>query len=251
MAVDYRFFSDCHGRLPDKHGENEENEVCIIAGDVCEFGNKGTKLAELLKEACSRFKKCIFVPGNHEYYGTNIGSLESKLTVLMEDVDNFVLLQNGSSILIDDVKIIGATMWSDTSSIELDASIKMNDYRYIRYGPHSEPWRYRLKPYHTTGIHRNSVFKINKAIQEHDGECIVVSHHAPSMRSIDPRYYGDVLNPAYATEIKLDKWPTYWIHGHIHAAMNYYHYGCNVRAEPIGYYGEQTGFDPSTNCFTL
>lgn len=247
----FRYFSDTHGHLPDFKRESDLQEICIVAGDVGEFGNKGVKIVEDLKKICDRFKMCIFIPGNHEYYGTNIGTLESKLRNLMKDVDNFVLLQSGEYVDIDDVRVIGATLWSDTSSIVYDAGMQMNDYKYIRIGPHSEPWKYRLTPYYTTSIHKDHIKLINDALLEWDGDSIVVTHHAPCTVSLDKRYQYSVLNPAYATDIELSKWPNYWIHGHIHRACSYIHNGCNILCNPGGYATEYTDFEPLNNYFYL
>ena len=247
----YRYFSDLHGYSPDFKRDSDSEEICILAGDVTEFGKKGVALVKILKDMCLRFKEVIFVPGNHEYYGTNIGTLESKVRLLMKDTLNFTLLQDAEYIERDGVRIIGATMWSDTSTIEFEAMFKMNDYKYIRFGPLREPWRSKLKPGNTTGLHRAAVYAINKAIKEYSGECIVVTHHAPSYKSIDPRFEGDSINPAYYTELELDQWPTYWIHGHIHIASDYDHNGCNVLCNPGGYQSEYTNFEPLTNSFTL
>lgn len=248
--ADYRHFSDIHGWLPIKFGDNEENEICLLNGDVTEFRKKGTELERLLRIACTRFKEVIFVPGNHEYYGTNIGTLESKVRKMMEDVDNFTLLQDGEYVERDGVRIIGATLWSDTSSIELEAQEGMNDYKYIRYGPPGEPWQRKLTPGVTTMLHHKSVKNIQEALKGYEGKSIVMTHHAPSFKSIDPRYSDSDLNPAYATELKLDKWPTYWIHGHIHLAQKYLHNGCVVSCWPMGYRGEHTGFTHLDNIFT-
>ena len=247
----FRYFSDLHGYLPDFVRDTDKNEICILAGDMTEFSKAGTELLKHFRCLCIRFKEVIFVPGNHEYYGTHIGTLELKIRKGMADVDNFTILQGGEYVTRGDTRIIGATMWSDTSSVEYDAQTMMNDYKYIRIGPDRERWKYRLKPMHTTKIHYADVKAINEALKDYEGDSIVITHHAPSIHSLDRRYEGSVLNPAYATDIELDKWPNYWIHGHIHRACSYIHNGCNVRCNPGGYPTEYTDFEPINNRFIL
>lgn len=247
----FRYYSDLHGHLPEFRRDSDNREICILAGDVDDFGKKGNSLYLMLQDLTFRFKEVIFVPGNHEYYGTHIGTLERKVLELMEHDHNFTLLQAGEYVERDGVRIIGATLWSDTSSIDYEAGVKMNDYRFIRYGPDAEPWRYKLKPMHTTYMHWEHVRKIKGALSDWDGPSIVVTHHAPSTKSIDRKFEGDRLNPAYATDILLDKWPTYWIHGHIHRAVNYEHNGCRVLSNPAGYQSEYTDFEPLLNTFSL
>ena len=247
----YRYFSDLHGHLPDFRRDTDKDEICIMAGDLMEFNSKGGKLKEMLTDLCERFKEVIFIPGNHEYYGSQIGVVERKLRLALGDIDNFTLLQDAEYIDRGDVRIIGATLWSDTSSIEYQAKTMMNDYRYIRIGPVGEPWKYKLNPAHTTGIHRNQVHLIKEALTNAPGKSIVITHHAPSYKSTSPAYEGDSMNPAYMTEIELDIWPNYWIHGHVHRAIEYDHHGCTVLCNPGGYPHEYTDFEPLENHFTI
>lgn len=247
----YRYYSDLHGHLPDFKRDTDKEEICIIAGDLAEFANKGVSLSKLLEGMCERFKEVIFVPGNHEYYGTSILQLVPKVKKNTSHLDNITILQNGESIERDGVTIIGATMWSDVTDIQYEWNTRMNDARYIRHGTGSEPWKRRLRANDTIILHMRHVRNINKALQKTEGPCIVITHHAPSTKSIDPRFEGDVLNPAYATDIKLDKWPNYWIHGHIHRYADYIHNGCNVLCNPGGYHFEYTDFKPLDNRFEL
>lgn len=169
---------------------------------------------------------------------------------MCEHIPNYTLLQD-SYVIRDGVKIIGSTLWSDTSKIQYEAEKGMNDYRFIRHGPVGTEWAHRLTPAVTTVIHRTSVKYIEKEISNHDGPTIVVTHHAPSRKSLDPRYEGSLLNDAYATDLELAEWPDVWIHGHIHRANDYMHEGCNILCNPGGYSREYTGFEPLNNYFHI
>lgn len=247
----YRYYSDLHGLTPGFQKDSDSEEICIVAGDVANFGNKGKVITEILSALCMRFKEVIFVPGNHEYYGTKLNVMESKVKEAMAHFGNFILLQNADYIERDGVRIIGATMWSDTSEIQYEASTYMNDYQCIRYGTEEEPWKHKLTPVETTRIHKEHVRLINEAIKSHNGASIVITHHAPSYQSVSPEFEGSSVNPAYATDIELDEWPYVWIHGHIHSRSDYYIYNCNVLCNPGGYAGESTGFGQTDNSFKL
>ncbi|MCY1375444.1 hypothetical protein D9M69_628590 [compost metagenome] len=76
---------------------------------------------------------------------------------------------------------------------------------------------------------------------------MVVTHHAPSLRSLqDSPHAGTHLDAAFANRwddlmgnpIKL------WVHGHVHMAVDYDAAGTRVVCNPRGYPGEVTGFDP-------
>lgn len=67
---------------------------------------------------------------------------------------------------------------------------------------------------------------------------VVVTHHLPHPRSIDPRYDGDALNPAFASRmIDLVEigGADLWVHGHTHSSCDYVAGGCRVVANPKGY----------------
>ena len=62
-------------------------------------------------------------------------------------------------------------------------------------------------------------------MSRHDpSRTIVVTHHAPSSRSIPPNNVGDVLSAAFASDLDLmiqaSRIPL-WIHGHTHYNVDY------------------------------
>jgi len=62
-------------------------------------------------------------------------------------------------------------------------------------------------------------------MSRHDpSRTIVVTHHAPSSRSIPPQNVGDTLSAAFASDLDLmiqaSRVPL-WIHGHTHYNVDY------------------------------
>jgi len=83
----------------------------------------------------------------------------------------------------------------------------------------------------------------------HDGPTVVVTHHAPSIRSIHPGDRGDAASAAYASdleEVMLRHQPALWVHGHIHHASDYRFGDTRVVCNPRGYqaadWSERTGW---------
>jgi hypothetical protein len=77
----------------------------------------------------------------------------------------------------------------------------------------------------------------------------VVTHHAPSRRSIVPRFVGSWLNPCYASDAEhLLGRSALWIHGHMHDSFDYAVRGTRVVCNPRGYarngIPENAAFDP-------
>lgn len=76
---------------------------------------------------------------------------------------------------------------------------------------------------------------------------MVVTHHAPSPRSIPPEFRGDPLSACYASDLEdliVDGRPALWVHGHIHTKVDYRVGRSRVIANPRGYPGEGNAFDP-------
>ena len=86
----------------------ESADVVILAGDV----NIGTKGIEWIKSAIPN-KPVIYVLGNHEYYKGSYPKTLNKILALASD-SNVHVLEN-RSIIIDNVRFHGATLWTDFS----------------------------------------------------------------------------------------------------------------------------------------
>lgn len=212
----------------------------ILAGDLHE-AKKINHYRDMLAVACSKATNVVLVPGNHEYYGSNIESVNAKLKVLQNEFENLLVLLN-EIVYIDGVRIIGSTMWTDFDRGNpltlFDATI-MNDYKYIRNGPPGHGWRHKLKPYEVEDFHRSSVKFLENALMEFsDEKKIVVTHHSPSFQSTPQMYLTDKLNGCYSSNMDGFIWdhqPDFWIHGHIHANSDYMIGDTRVLCNPAGY----------------
>ena len=81
-----------------------------------------------------------------------------------------------------------------------------------------------------------------------DAHNVVISHHAPSPRSIAPQYEGNKLNPAFISDLETmiaNNSIALWIHGHTHTAFDYRIGGTRVVCNPRGYqpYEADTGYE--------
>jgi hypothetical protein len=78
---------------------------------------------------------------------------------------------------------------------------------------------------------------------------VVVTHHAPSPRSIRPRFRDDPVSAAYASDLEwmLDgARAALWVHGHTHFCVDYTVNGTRVYANQRGYPHDDTpGYDPA------
>ena len=91
-------------------------EILILAGDIGSF-YKINQLYEFLNKICKYFKYVLYVPGNQEYYTfdeykpMSMNFLINRLYEIENSIHNLYVL-NKSSILLDDVCIVGCTLWS-------------------------------------------------------------------------------------------------------------------------------------------
>ena len=91
-------------------------DILILAGDIGSF-YKFDQLKSFLQKLCPYFKVVVYIPGNHEYYKQQEYQPE-KIKVLLErfmnikkSINNLYVL-NKSSAQIEDVCIVGCTLWS-------------------------------------------------------------------------------------------------------------------------------------------
>ena len=104
--------------------------VCILAGDI---GHPHKKLyGDFISDLKKKFNYVIVIAGNHEYYSTKeqkytMEQIENQIEYICDKYGAFFL--NKSTIIIENVKFIGCTLWSFiTDSIKTMANMKMNDY---------------------------------------------------------------------------------------------------------------------------
>jgi hypothetical protein len=124
----------------------------------------------------------------------------------------------------------------------------MNDHTVIKKLT-TAPNRYgemmaRFMPHDAYVEHNKTLEALQNGLYEWkqiDKKTIVMTHHAPTFQSVHPRYAGDILNHAYATDLSeliLDN-PNikYWFHGHMHDSIDYMVGECRVLCNPRGYNG--------------
>ncbi|WP_247350610.1 MULTISPECIES: metallophosphoesterase [unclassified Bradyrhizobium] len=245
-----------------------ESDVTVISGDAAAPGTLALrKIRELMPD---RGRKVLYVPGNHDYYSfhdkhhpelkTTWEAQNAQMPEVAADLG--IILLNDSSVEIDDVLFIGATLWTDFmtrppyvphAEAVRHAARSMNDYRAIKTGAGRS--RDMLKPAQTIAAHKASVAFIEKTLAERpeDQTAVVVTHHAPSPRSL-LRWPGSTdLDWCYASDLERlmtgDAAPQLWLHGHVHRNHDYTVGDCRVVCNPRGYPNfaarENPNFDPA------
>jgi len=230
--------------------EIPEADLAIVAGDV---GEGIETSAVWLAEHIRPYMPVIWVLGNHEYYGgwfrtsrdlARRRAKELGITLLDDDVAIFA-----------SVRFAGSTLWTDYNlyargdeAIRREhmgyARMYLNDHRHIDLEAGKMD---RFLPIHAREQHRESRAWLDRVLSEpFTGDTVVISHHAPSPKSVSPQYAGDPLTAAFVSDLDnliLARQPSYWIHGHTHQSFDYRLGRTRVLCNPQGYGREnQAGF---------
>ncbi|HAA11074.1 MAG TPA: phosphoesterase [Cytophagales bacterium] len=235
--------SDLHREFGFQELSFDQADLIVLAGDV-DLGVKGIQwmLDELPQIPI------VYVLGNHEYYK---GAYPKTLHRVKEAAKGtHIHVLEDQSVVIEDITFHGATLWTDFSLFG-DPKVygqlcqnMMNDYKYIRRDPSYS----KLRSIDTYVIHQASRRWLEESLRSSGTEKnVVVTHHAPSIKSVPDRFLNDNVSAAYASNLEdfiLDLQPTYWIHGHTHYCFRYAIGETEVICNPHGYISEPyNGFD--------
>lgn len=256
--------SDLHVDIARIAPAEKVGDILIVAGDFTTGPMSPEEWTRLFDEYTAVYggaasPDVFFVLGNHEFYGRTA-----------EDVRQ--ASKEHRTLVRPDVEIFGNTMWTDFDlygpvdayNARRAAHYGMSDYRKIE----------KLAPTHTLSAHRDFVTAYEKrmevraqavAVNAAVAPFVCVTHHAPTEQSLidhyrrHPIYDVRMMNAAYASNLErlmdaavwpVSALPRLWVHGHVHASIDYTVYNTRVVANPRGYCSvrgepENPNFDPN------
>jgi predicted phosphodiesterase len=220
-------------------------DVIALAGDI----GVGVRGLEWIK---SRFpgRRVVYVPGNHEYYGDAMPKLTEKLVGMGHECGVDVL--NRGDVEIDGVRFFGATLWTDFAlwgdipGAMSYAQQMVTDYKRVRVSPRFS----KLRPLDTASQHGLT----RRWLQRHADagnlqNAVVLTHHAPSARSLAAPETRDPIDAAYASNLDSlieASGARLWIHGHTHHCVRYRIGATEIVSNQRGYVDEPVPqFDPT------
>lgn len=226
--------SDLHFEFDHDGGEMFAREV-PIAGDVLVLAGDLLPLREVDKAKrtfawfCDRFPKVIFVPGNHEYYGTSPVAADAVLAICAAAFPNLHVL-NPAVATIEGMRFVGAALWFPPSADEARYRGLVNDFRLI---DGFVPWVHETHAAHLAFLEEN--------LRPGD---VVITHYLPHPRSVARQFLGSPLNRFFlaqdAAELVERSGAKLWIHGHTHVPCDYTAGATRVVCNPRGYPREAT-----------
>jgi predicted phosphodiesterase len=202
----------------------EGADIAIVAGD---FDVARGNFEENMKTFCRMFKKVFYVPGNHDYYRSNVEDVDKFLGGLTFKIHNFLLLRTNEVHHHEGRRILGSTMW-------------VPDCEALRYTQHLINDAKQIPNFflHIPKKNRDFVEWLSKELREGD---IVVTHHLPSDRSTPEIYRGSPSQPWFVCDMELlihARKPAVWIHGHTHTRCEYKIGDTRIICNPAGYPSE-------------
>lgn len=231
-------------------------DVTVLAGDI------GVGLEGVVWALAAFRRPVIYVLGNHEYYGQRLMP-ELLAAARAKCRGTHVHVLENDAVAIDGVRFLGCTLWTDfalfgeeerNARAMEEAGMKMTDFRHIMAGRRDGGYgKNKLIPL-TPAMARERHFASRAWLETelarpHDGPTVVVTHHAPSARSLTYQEPSWLLDAAYASNLEHlmgESQVRLWVHGHTHLATDYKLKGTRVVSNPRGYVpGEMVGeFQP-------
>jgi len=248
MIVQYA--SDLHLEFPENkqflktNPLNPLGDVLVLAGDIVPF-KVMDQHADFFTYVSENFKTTYWVPGNHEYYYSDV---TEKSGTFMEKIKENVFLVNNKTVILDDVKFIFSTLWSKIRpENEWYIERGMSDFRVIKNG------QFRFSSSKFNELHKDCVGFLKQELAEnHANKTVVVSHHVPTLLNYPEAFKNSVLNNAFTVElfdlIEVSGTDA-WIYGHSHVNTPDFSIGSTrLLTNQLGYVrnNEHTSFGNST-----
>lgn len=251
MRINY--MSDIHTEFESQAEDsinltNKHNaDVLVLAGDI----GVGSSGRFWVQEVASKYQAVIYIAGNHEYYRKKLPDARIRLTADLTSTNLYpeqcVYVPENDTVYVNGTAFHCCTLWTDCDNNPLTIARvdrELNDFRLIR----TDGGKSRFTANYSTILHAESVQFLKDNVQPGD---VVVTHHAPSFKSMHPCYAYDLeLNHAYMSnleELIQELRPSLWIHGHVHTSFDYKVGDTRVVCNPRGYvnYEENPDFNPN------
>ncbi len=228
----------------------EDADVLVCAGDILTKGLLPS--IRWLAETYGSQLPIVFVAGNHDFYNASLEESIREAREYADRIPSFHFLEN-DAVDIGELRFIGGTLWTDfrlhgrNPTVNMSyAESGMNDFKKIKFS--KKPYQ-KFKPIFAYRKHVETRGFFDRELAEGvNRKTVVVTHHAPSPRSLELWAKHDPLSACYASDMEdllNDTGPTLWVHGHVHHRNDYFVGRTRIVSNARGYPGERTGFDTS------
>lgn len=246
-------------------------------GSVMEEPDWGLQRFSPLPQLAGWPAPVVFVPGNHEYDALDLDQAHTDLRKTCDRLG--IQWLERETLQMHGVRLIGTTLWSDFDALGEHAPVP-TPARHGRAGAVApkrapDPLTHRLQQREKAfraanhylvkmgGQRRGRLFDAeamrelglecqdwlrNALAEPFDGPTVVITHFAPTLHSMDPRYGRSPGTAGFCNGLdELLPLADFWLHGHLHCPTDVQVGRCRIKANPLGYHdkNEQAGFVPA------
>lgn len=192
-------------------------DILILAGDIGSL-YKYKQLKTFLEQLCLYFKAVLYVPGNHEYYKLfsesknceTMTELSKKFIELERNIDNLYILDK-SSVMINDVCIVGCTLWSKPKTYVPPYICRIHEINTNKYNE-------------MFNEHLEYIKKMMKYCYRKQKKLLVITHHCPTYSVMKGKKKKDKFVSLYASDLDYllrSEFVHTWVCGHIHENFDF------------------------------
>jgi Icc-related predicted phosphoesterase len=252
--MNFQYVSDLHlefaqnKKLLSKKPILPIQETLIIAGDLMPLIEMDQH-QDFLNFISDHFKMTYWLPGNHEYYGTELATMPSNFE---ESIRPNILLLNNITKEIPDpegpIELIFSTLWSYIPPHLTEIVVqRVQDFSQISWkGSQMTPQVYNQ-------LHQDALAFLGTSLGSKCTRKMVISHHCPSFLNYPKKHQNDPINACFASNLDdfIQKTaPNAWIFGHHHSNIPPFLIGKTMLyTNQLGYvkFKEGAGFNRSAS----
>jgi predicted phosphohydrolase len=186
-------------------------DLLILAGDIVPFASL-ERQEDFFSYISEHFEQTYWLPGNHEYYHSDISQRSGKV---QEEIRNNVHLVNNMALEIKGIRLVFSTLWTRISKSRRPLIENgLTDFRWITH----QGMPYTAEVFNS--LHLEGMKSIREELRTpYDGKTVVITHHVPTFQHYPPKYQDSPINEGFAVELGYwiaDHGPDCWIYGHHH-----------------------------------
>ncbi|WP_027330162.1 metallophosphoesterase [Marinimicrobium agarilyticum] len=217
-----------------------DTDVIVLAGDI----GVGKQSVQIALDLSVQFPSShiVWIAGNHEFYNHNIDHQIEEYRSACEGNKRVHFLEN-DSIVIDSVKFVGCTLWTDFSVLgESDramyvANRGINDFRLIRTRKDD-----RFTPEDAAEKFKESTAYLKKELSNSEPEqAVVITHFPPGLKTHNKKYPLDNMAAYFQANVDYiinEYQPALWIYGHNHCSKDIRNGVTRLVSNQLGYPSE-------------